>query len=267
MSLQFVSYLAMIIAPAITAAARPALTFWAIQVIVAVLGHQGWATPPGFLSWLLSVPALVVGAVFAVVEAASRHDPDIEAFLRELWLDRLIGVVGASSSALLFVSLDLPAEGAAELVPHVGAANDLLRATGQAAASSHPLAVQIGVVGVALAINGGLVWLRARILGFFYEFALGSAWARVETGGIFVLLLTLPVLPLFALSVMVFMVIGFVGLGLVALLVHRWSDWRGRVSCSSCDYRLRPEALACPNCGAARTPTVVVGQPRAPRPA
>lgn len=259
MSVELVRYLAMILTPSITAAARPAVTFAAIQILVAVLVQQGFAAVPAGLEWLISTPAIVVGAVFAALETASRHDPDIAALLRDLHIDHLTGAFGAFSAALLFTSLGLPREEAAVLVPD-DSTGELLEATGRAIVSERPLGLQIGAVGGAVALNAGLVWLRAQFLEFLHDFALGKAWARFETGGVLTILILLPFLPVFAAGVMLFFAAGLGALALAARAARSWADQRARVACEHCGYRLRPEASVCPECKTARSPTVELGQ-------
>src|SRR5690554_2768674 len=108
MELQLLRFLAMIFGPAITSAARPAATFWGVQIVVAVLVHQDLASLPQAMQWLVSPAALVVAGVLAGAEIAAKHDPDIAGVLRDVGVDNITGAFGAFSAALLFAALGMP---------------------------------------------------------------------------------------------------------------------------------------------------------------
>ena len=60
-------FLALNYAPSITAAARPGLTFFAIQIVVAVLVYGGYADLPPSLAWLVSMPAIAMAGLLATL--------------------------------------------------------------------------------------------------------------------------------------------------------------------------------------------------------
>jgi hypothetical protein len=256
-NLAVLRFLAMTLGPSITATARPAVTFWAVQLTVAALVYQQLVSVPDSLAWMISTQAIVVVGILAGLEAAARHDPDIAALLRDLQLDKITGALGALTSALLFVTLGLPETEAAAIVE--GAAptpsGGVLEATAQAAASERGDAVKVGAVGGAIGINMGLSWMRAQLLSFVDDFELGRWWARIETGGVVGLLVVLPLLPLLALAMLVVWSLLLSAVALTARAAQRAIDEHRRVPCPSCEHRVRVEASLCPECGEPLEPT------------
>lgn len=253
--IELLRFLAMTVGPSITAAARPAVTFLAIQLTVAGLVRYDLAALPGSLAWLVSLPAIVVAAVLAGLETAAKHDPDVAAVLRDLKIDNLTGAFGAFSAALLFSALGLPESDAATLVEEgaVGGGG-LLDATAAAVRADHGGAVQVGAIAGAVGLNLGLTWFRSGLLEFLDDFELGKLWARIETGGVVGVLILLPFLPLIALAFMALFALGLVVVSLMARAAARWVDQRSRVECESCGYQVREEASLCPKCRTQRTP-------------
>ncbi|MGM0559101.1 MAG: hypothetical protein ACQEVA_22140 [Myxococcota bacterium] len=266
MSLALIRFFAMTVGPAFTAAARPAATFFGVQIVVALLVAYDMASLTPTFSWMISVPALVVAGVLAVMETAAKHDPDIAAVLRDLHVDNMTGAFGAFTAALLFAALGMPESEAAGLIeggstlPEPGAgdvgenASGVLGATATAATAEHNPAVQVGAVGGALGINLGLTWLRSELLEFIDDFDLGTLWARLETGGVIGVLVLLPLLPLI---VFAFILVFGIVLGSAAWASKKAMDYidqRSRVECASCGYEVREEASLCPECGAERQP-------------
>ena len=248
-------YLAMTVGPAITAAARPALTFFAIQVTVATLVSYDMASLPPRFAWLISVPAMTVALVVAALNTAAQHDPDVAAIARDLHIDRVTGGLSTLSAALLFAALGLPESMSGELATGATQSVGLLEAVSQAATGDRSAAAELAAVGGALLINLFLTHLRIQFLTILDDFELSRLWARVETGGTLGLLIVLPLLPLVAFG---FLVVFALGLALLALTMHAAAeavDAHLRIPCEHCDYELRPEASLCPECHTVRTPT------------
>ncbi len=260
MSLELLRFLAMTVGPSITAAARPAVTFFAIQLTVAGLAHAELVTVPSGFSWLVGIPAIIIAGVLAGLETAAKHDPDVAAVLRDLHIDTITGAFGAFSVGLLFASLGLPEEEAGGLVDAAasgaGAGAGLLDATAEAVSADHSTPVQVAAVGGAVGTNIGLTLVRARLLEFLDDFDLGKIWARIETGGVVGVLLILPFLPLFALAFLVLAALVLAALGVAAKTTQHYLDQRRRVDCEGCDYRVRVEASVCPECGTEREPEI-----------
>lgn len=258
MSLALLRFLAMTFGPAITAAARPAATFFAVQITVAALVYQELAALPAVFAWLVEVPALVVAGALAALESVAQHDADVAGIARELHLDKVSGAFSAFTAALLFAALGMPEAEAAALIEG-GAADGLgdegvLGATAEAARSEHGAAVQVGAVGGAVAINAGLTWLRGQLLAFLDDFDLHALWARLETGGVLGVLILLPLMPL----VIVACALVLAGAAGMAAWAARSAgarlERRRRVACGGCGYEVRREASVCPECDASRTP-------------
>lgn len=285
MSVALLRFLAMTVGPAFTAAARPAATFFAVQLVVATLVYYDLASLSPTFSWMVSIPAIVVAGVLAALELAARHDPDIAAILRDLQIDNATGAFGAFTAALLFAALGMPESEAAGLieggdmpgggglepagdtpgtdlsnqmnVPPVATSDDgILGATAAAASSNHSMGVQVGAVGGAVGINVGLTWLRSQLMEFVDDFDLGKLWARLETGGVIGVLVLLPLLPLVVFGFILLFALVLGGLAWTARKASQYMDERSRVPCESCDYELRQEASLCPECGAERTPDI-----------
>lgn len=268
MTVELLRFLALTIGPSVTAAARPAVTFFAIQLVVTGLVYGDVAALPESFAWLVSVPALIVAGVLAGLETAASHDPDVAALLRDLKVDNITGAFGAFSVALLFASLGLPEEdvmgmtGAMEgaTTGSTGAAalggGGLLEATSTAVTADKSTPLQVGAIGGALGINIGLTWLRGELLEFVDDFELGKLWARIETGGVVGVLILLPLLPLVMLAFLTVFAIGLVAVSLGARAASDYVDSQSRTNCASCGHRLREEASICPECRTERTPTV-----------
>lgn len=255
MTLELLRFLALTIGPAVTAAARPAVTFFAIQLVAAGLVYGDIAALPGGFTWLVSVPALIVAGVLAGLETAAKHDPDIAALLRDLKIDNITGAFGALSVALLFASLGLPEEEALRMTGAVEGGG-LLEATSTAVTADRSTPLQVGAIGGALGINVGLTWLRGELLEFVDDFELGKLWARLETGGVVGVLILLPLLPLVMLAFVTVFAVGLVAVSLGARAASDYADSRSRTDCEACGHRIREEASICPECRTERTPSI-----------
>ena len=270
LDLTLVRFLAQTFSTAIVSSSRPGLTFAALQWTVAILVRLDHLTVAPSFAWLVSIPALLVALVLAVLETWARHDPDAAQLLRDLRIDHLLGSFGVFSSALLFVSLGLPEDEAGGLVsgetPTGGLAavksastgDDFALAVALAAGADQPNAVKVGVVTGALGLHTALAWSRSHILAFLAEFDLERFVARLETGGAVALLLGMLLAPYVATA--------FLAIATVALLVtavgvraaQRAADRACRVPCAACDHPIRPEARRCHSCGADCAPKTIL---------
>ncbi|HCH64615.1 MAG TPA: hypothetical protein DFR83_17545 [Deltaproteobacteria bacterium] len=263
MDLALVRFLALHLTPAITATARPAVTFAVVQSIAALLVWNGEATIPDGLAWLVSPAAVLFGLVFAALETLARHDPDFEELLADVHLDKVVGAFGALAAPLLFATMGLPETDALALGtgPAAAASDPIGAALATAVAADRPPAVTAAAVGGAIGINAALTWARSEILEFLHTFELSKVWLRLETGGVVVVLALLPLMPvLMVVLVALFsMVLG--GVAWTVRETRRVLDQRARVSCGHCGHRVRPEASLCPSCGEAIEPTWILDQP------
>jgi|GEM_PF-2469487 len=265
MDLLLLRFLAMTLGPAITSAARPAATFWGVQIMVSILVYQDLASLPQTMQWLISPAALLLAGVLAGLETAAKHDPDIAGVLRDLKLDNLTGAFGAFSAALLFAALGMPEAQASALIDTAAdpdtaanlthATSGLLSSTATATAAEQGFGLQAGIIGAAVTLNLGLTWLRSQLLEFVDDFDLGAAWAKLETGGVVGVLILLPFLPLIVFAFLILFALLFSTLAICARSAERAADQRARVACETCGYRLRAEASLCVECKTERTPT------------
>lgn len=263
MDLSLVRFLALHLAPAITAAARPGATFAVVQGIGALLVWTGHATIPDGMGWLVSPAAVIFGLLFAGMESLARHDPDFEELLIDLHLDRVTGAFGALAAPLLFASLGLPEGEAMGLATGTAAASadPISSALAVAVATDRPPVVTAAAVGGALGINLLLTRVRAEVLEFLRSFELSQMWLRIESGGVWVGLVLMPLLPM--------VVLGLMGLFSVVLGGVAWSvrrvrlalDQQDRTPCPQCGHAVRPEASLCPSCRASVPPTRLLDQP------
>jgi len=258
MELALVRFLAQSFGVAFTASPRPALTFFAVQAVVAVVARIGWVVVSPGLAWLISVPALIVAFVMAGLEIAARHDEEIDELLRDLKIAHLLGVFGTFSGCLVFAALGLPEDEALGLVDD-GAAQDVGLAMSLAAASEHPEAAQYGVVGGAMVVNGGVTYARGHILEFLATFDLDKQWHRIETGGAIGVLTLIIWLPVLALVVVVLMGVALAVIAVAVKAAESWMDQRGRRPCPTCSTEIRKEASLCFQCSAVVEPEVVLG--------
>ncbi len=265
MDLSLVRFLALQLSPAITAAARPGVTFAVIQAGAALMVWNGMVTVPDGLSWLVSPAAVVFGIVFAGLETLARHDPDFEELLADLHLDKVVGAFGALAAPLLFATMGLPESDALALGGT--AASETADAVGATlatvVAADRPPMVTAAAVGGAVGLNAALTWARGEVLEFLHTFELSSVWLRLETGGVVVVLALLPLMPVL---MIVLLIVFSVVLGLVAWMVRgtrQHLDQRARVSCVHCGHAVRPEASVCPACGEGLEPVRLLDQPGA----
>lgn len=260
MSIEVIRYLAVNLGASIAASARPAATLLVVQLVVVVLVDQGLAVVPESYDWLISAPAVIVVAAFAVVEMLAKHDTDIAAITRELKIDNLTGVFGAAGAVFLFASLGLPESEAEALIEGgTNAVDDaaVLQATAEATTTDHGAVVQGGVVLVAIAVNLVVTRLREEVLQFAHDFAIGQLWARVETGGVVGLLILLPFFPLVALVFFLVFALGLAATAIAIRTARKAADERRRTPCEECDYSVRVEASVCPECDVRREPESV----------
>jgi hypothetical protein len=258
MSLQILRFLAMIIGPSITAAARPAATFLGIQILVAFLISHDLATLPEAMQWIVETPAIGTGMALAILENIAKHDMGLAAILRDSRVDNIFSAMGAAAAALLFIALGMPESEAIALVEgsvDPTGSGGLLDATAGAMTGEHSLALQAGAIGGGLGINLGLTRLRSQLLEFVEEFEIGQIWARIETGGVIGVMILLPLLPLVVFTFLVAFTLVFVALAFAVRTAQRVADQRARVACETCDYQVRVEASLCPECRTEREPT------------
>lgn len=264
MDLLLLRFLAMTLGPAITSAARPAATFWGVQLMVSVFVYQELASVPAAMQWLISPAALLLAGALAGLETAAKHDPDIAGVLRDLKLDNVTGAFGAFSAALLFAALGMPEAQASALIDTEAAANlthttlGLLSLSESGTAAEPGFGVQAAIIGAAVALNLGLTWLRSQFLEFVDDFGLGALWAKLETGGVVGVLILLPFLPLIVFAFLIIFALLLSALALAARRAERSADRRARLACANCGYQLRAEASLCAACKTERTPTQAV---------
>ena len=280
LDLTLVRFLAQTFSAAIVSSARPGLTFATLQWTVALLVRTDHLTVAPSFAWLLSIPALLVALVLALLETWARHDPDAAQLLRDLKIDHLLGSFGVFSSALLFVSLGLPEGEAAVLAAGDGGTSglplpqaepvgltapvpssegsDLALAVALAAGADQPNAVKVGAVTGALGLHTALAWSRSQLLSFLAEFDLERVVARLETGGAVALLLGMLLAPYIATAFLVLASMALLATAVSVRAVQRAADRACRVPCAACDHAVRPEARRCPSCGADCTPQTVL---------
>jgi len=263
MDLALVRFLALHFTPAITAAARPGATFAVVQGISALLVWNGEATIPGAMAWLVSPAAVLFGFVCAGLETLARHDPDIEALLVELHLDKATGAFGALAAPLLFASLGLPETDAMALGAKTATVTaDPVSATlATAVVADQPTVVTAAAVGGAVGINAALTWARGEVLTFLHTFELSKLWLRLETGGVVVVLALMPLMPVVMVVLVGLFSVCFAGVAWTVRGTLAALDRRSRVPCTHCHHAIRPEASVCPECGGEVTPTRLLDQP------
>lgn len=240
---------------AITSAARPALTFFVVQLFAATLVRMDYATLPPSFAWLVSIPAIAVAALLTGLELLTQHD-EVGDLLRELRIEPSLGAFGAFSAGLLFAALGLPETEAQALVPVAG---ELARVTHEVSAAAVDDGTKMAVIGASVAINLGLSWVRGVMMDGLAQFTLSSSWARLESGGVLAALVLLVFFPVVALVLLVGLAVGMGTLGLLIRGTQRALDRLERRACAHCGHRVRPEASRCPSCRGALTPTVFTG--------
>jgi len=262
MEINLLRFLAQTFSASFTSAARPGLTFFAVQCFAAVMVRLDMAVLPGALSWLVSFPAIGIAATLAVLELIAQHEEEVSEVLRELKIDHLLGAFGAFSATLMFSTLGLPEVEAQELMGVSSAAGtDLANAVQQTTQTEHPTEVQVAAIGSAVSINLALTWVRGKIHEVLDEFDLKGIWQKIETGSVGGLLIVVIFLPVVALVVVAFLSIALFVMGLLISRVQQWHDQNSRVDCVHCEHQVRVEAHRCPACKGALVPNSNLGLP------
>ena len=266
MDLSLLRFLAQTFSASFTSAARPGLTFFAVQCFAAVLVRLDRAVLPETLSWLVSFPAIGIAATLAVLELIAQHEEEVSEVLRELKIDHLLGSFGAFSATLMFASLGLPETEAQELMTASSAAGtDLATAVQHATQTEHANEVQMAAIGAAVTINLSLTWVRGKIHEVLDAFDLKGIWQKIETGTVGGLLIVVIFMPVVALFVVGLLSIVLLGIGLLISRAQRWHDQNSRVTCSHCEHNVRIEAHRCPACKGALVPGCNLGMPSTTR--
>lgn len=252
--------IARVIGASAIAAARPAATFFAVQLTVAVLVRMDVVALPAALAWLVSILALGFGFGAAVVELLAIHSDHFEQTLRGLKLDRFQGAFSAFSMALVLAAMGAP-ESALDADAAGESAADLATAVRLSAESGHPLWLQFAAVLIGLAVNVGLTWLRSTILEKFDDVGITGFWHWFETGGVAVALVLALVAPFLVLFLVVVLTMFGVAFTISLRLVGKAMDARQRRPCPHCGKPIRVEAFLCPSCRQPVAPTQQLGTP------
>jgi len=262
MDLGLLRFLAQTFGASFTSAARPGLTFFAVQCFAAVMVRMDMAVLPEALSWLVSFPAIGVAATMAVLELIAQHEEEVSEVLRELKIDHLLGAFGAFSATLMFAALGLPEEEAQALMGVSSAAGtDLVNAVEQTAQTEQSTQMQMGALGAAVSINLALTWVRGRIHEVLDEFDLKGIWQKIETGSVGGLLVVLIFLPLVALFMVAFLTVVLFVMGLLISRMQKWRDQNSRIACVHCQHMVRIEAHRCLACKGELIPSCNLGVP------
>ena len=249
---------------AATGSVRPAATLFAVQLLTAGLVHFGTATLPAGAAWSISPLALGVGLAVCVLEWLFQHTEGADELVRTLHADKLVAAALAMPATLLLVSLTAVAEPGAVLTD--GPATDLALATQKLAESGRPLAEQAGFLGLAVALNLALTWLRGELRDFVESVHLERIWAWLETGGVVVGLVLLALAPAVGLVLVALFVLAGAGVWVGSRAVAALLDAARRRQCLSCRRSIRVEAVRCRYCNAEAEPLRWLGQGDAPAP-
>ena len=253
-----ITLLAQVFGVAVVGAARPATTFFLVQLVVGIAHRLGAIELPAEMRWSVSLVALGFGLSAMLLEVVAQHTDEVEGLLREFHLDKLFGGLSSGASgALIFTAYTVGDEAHRE---------DLAEAVRIIAEANLPPWQQTTIVLAAVALNLALVWVRSQILSWLEQLDLKNWWAWLETGGVGVTLVVLWFLPALTLVLLVLTVM-LLGLGVFFGKAAAWSlDRTRRLACSSCSHAVRFEALGCPACGATLTPHKFLGRlPKHPR--
>jgi hypothetical protein len=232
-------------APAVSASARPALTFAVVDVAAAIAVRHGHASLPPSSAWLVSTTMIVVAVVFAIVEAIAHHDTDIAAILRDVHADKMLTVFGALSSAALLTALGAPTEAPIRPEPVNAEVIEAVRLT---AASHASPTLRVAAIGVSVVGSLGLSWVRSKLLSALDRLHLSSVWAKLETGGTLALMLAVVLAPMLAVLLMTGSVVAMCAISASVHIMSRARDALARRPCPSCNLRIRREASLCHGC-------------------
>ena len=258
MSFLVFQFAALVLVPAITASARPAMTFFGAQLLAAALIAGEVVAAPEILIWLVSWPLIGAAAVLALLEALANQDSDLALILSDLSVERVSGVLSSATVALMMVMLGRPEAEAMALLPAemegLTGAETTLEALGASLAIAEGPGWTLGAVTAAVVVSYVLTGLRGRLLNLLREMKLSGVWAWVEMGGVIGALVVLPFLPLLVLFVLLLFVVlvGAIGKGLAIRAKAR--DLKCRVACGECGTMIRKEASICRECKAERRP-------------
>ena len=119
-------YLAQSFSASVTSAARPALTFFVIQFSVLIGAEMEWLAISPNITWMLH-PLVVAGIfILTILEAMAQHDEDISMMMHDLKIHPILAACGTYASVLLFSSLGLPTEEAAQMLQSEAMTSDIV---------------------------------------------------------------------------------------------------------------------------------------------
>ncbi len=87
----------------VTACPMPATTFFAVQLVVAVVVRLGDVSLPPAVAWTISFLALGMGFFGAVLEWVCKYVDDVEEIAAELGADKVLGALSTFSISAMFV--------------------------------------------------------------------------------------------------------------------------------------------------------------------
>jgi hypothetical protein len=270
------------------AASRPALTFFCVQLALAVAVRADWLSLPPIVGWTTSYVALGVGALFAILELAIRHSEDLEDHVVGLGLDQLSGALSSFTLTVLLAAAGAPeAEMRAELAaatagqdgrqamfiegvrrageveptapnhgltaaPNHGltAPPDDTPAAAQQQTQSQPWYLVLAALAIGTAVNQALVRARGAVVSLLGDLSLYRWFAWVESGGVVGVAALAAVLPILAFALILALGAALAAGGLGLRGVALAADRAARRPCPVCADAVRVEATRCPKCKA-----------------
>ena len=259
MSIELVRLLAQTFSSSILNSARPALTFFTIQLAVIYMSWMEVAVVPDNFAWLISPVTISVAGFLAILEHFALHEEDVQNMLHEFNVTPLLSAFGAFASALLFSSLGLPVEEAANLIDGESS-NKITEATQNVMTSHHSAEQKFMIVIASVAGNVILTHYRVKLYLWLDEMSLEKVWLRIETGGVLVALGLLVFAPLLCLVLLFVLLIAGAIFTVAINKAQAVMDARNRYGCPHCGNMIRVEALYCYSCHNDVTPKLALNE-------
>ena len=245
-------YLAQSLSASFTSAARPALTFFVVQISVLIGAKMEWLSTSPNITWMLH-PIVIAGAlILTILESMAQHDEDISMMMHDLKIHPIIAACGTYASVLLFSSLGLPTEEAAQMLQSEAMKSNIVHTTkdivlpyakGENAGNLH-----LGVAASAVVSNLSITYLRGYIHEYLDDLDLLPIWQKIETGGVIGALLILILAPVLCLVLFLGVLIMGSIIGFSIRKINQQKDQMERYPCPQCGDSIRLEALICKSC-------------------
>ena len=245
-------YLAQSFSASVTSAARPAMTFFVIQISVLIGSKMEWLTVSPNINWMLH-PIVIAGIlILTILEMMAQHDEDISMMMHDLKIHQIVAACGTYASVLFFSSLGLPTEEAAQMLQSEAVNSEIVTKTQDIlipyAKGEKTGTLHFGVATSAVVSNLSITYLRGYIHEYLDDLDLLPIWQKIESGGVIGALIILVLAPVLCLFLFLLVLIMGTIMGFSIRKINQLRDKKERYPCPKCEILIRQEALICKSC-------------------